>query len=59
MFNDEANFFPSFMVGDVCGGTKIDLKSVTSRNVIGASLLVVLGSPMVVLLTCTLSLKEI
>jgi len=28
MFTDDANFFPSIMVGDVCGGKKIDLKTV-------------------------------
>jgi len=35
MFTNEANFFPSIMVGDVCGGKKIDLKTVTPINVIG------------------------
>jgi len=35
VFTDEAFLFPSIMVGDVCGGTKIDLKTVASRNVIG------------------------
>ena len=31
MFTDEANFFPSIMFGDVCGGKKGDLKT---RNLI-------------------------
>jgi len=35
MLTDEANFFPSIMVGDLCGGKKIDLKTVAPRNVIG------------------------
>ena len=35
MFTDEANIFPSLMVGDVCGGKTIDLKTVALRNVIG------------------------
>jgi len=32
MFTDEANFFPSILVGDVCGGKKINLKTVAPRN---------------------------
>jgi len=61
MFTDEANFFPTKMVGDVCGGKKIDFKTVAPRHdrLCGASLLVRMGSPMNVLLTCTLSLMEI
>jgi len=35
MFTDQANFFPSIMVGDMCGGKKSDLKTVGHRNVIG------------------------
>ena len=34
MFTDDANFFPSIIVGDLCGGKKIDLKTVAPRNVI-------------------------
>ena len=34
MFTDEANFFPLIIVGEVCGGKKIDLKTVAPRNVI-------------------------
>jgi len=63
VFTGEANFVPSIMFGDVCGGKKIDLKTVAPRNVIyrlcGASLLVRVGSPMIVPLPCTPSLKEI
>ena len=32
---DEANFFPSIMVGDMCGGKKSDLKTVAPRNMVG------------------------
>jgi len=35
MFTDEAKVFTSIMVGDVCGGKKIDLKIVADRNVVG------------------------
>jgi len=35
MFTDEANFFPSRIVGDVYDGKKLDLKTVAPRNVIG------------------------
>jgi len=35
MLTDEANCFPSIMVGDMCGGKNIDLKIVAPRNVIG------------------------
>jgi len=35
MFTGEANVFPLIMVGDVCGGKRIDLKTVAARNVIG------------------------
>jgi len=35
MFTDEANIFPSIIVGDVCGGKKIELKTVAHRNAIG------------------------
>jgi len=35
MFTDEANLFPSIMVGDLCGGKKIDLKTVAPSDVIG------------------------
>ena len=35
MFTNEANFFPSIMVGDVCGGKKIYIKTVSPRNVVG------------------------
>jgi len=35
MFTDEANSFPSIMVGDVCGGKKSDLKTVAARNMTG------------------------
>jgi len=35
VFTDEANFLPSKMVGDLCDGKKIDLKTVASRNVMG------------------------
>ena len=36
MFTDVANFLPSIMVRDVCGGKKIDLKiKVAPRHVIG------------------------
>ena len=35
MFTDEANLLLSIMVGDVCGGKKIDSKTVVPRNVIG------------------------
>ena len=35
MFTNEANLFPSIMVGDVCGSKKIDLKIVAPRNVVG------------------------
>jgi len=34
MFTDEANILPSIIVGDVCGGKKIDLKTVVPRNVV-------------------------
>ena len=37
MFTDDADFFPSIMVGDVCGGKKIDLKTVAHRNLIGCA----------------------
>jgi len=29
---DEANIFPSIMVGDVCGGKRIDLKAVMFKG---------------------------
>ena len=35
MFTDEAIFFPLIMIGDVCGGKKINLKNVAPRKVIG------------------------
>jgi len=35
MFTDEANFLPSIMVGDMCGGKKSNLKTVAPRNMIG------------------------
>ena len=35
MLTDYANLFHSVMVGDVCNGKKIDLKTVAPRNVIG------------------------
>jgi len=35
MFTDEANFFPSIMVEDMCGGKKSDLKTAAHRNMIG------------------------
>ena len=35
MFIDEANLFPSIMVGDVCGGKTINLKNVAPRKMIG------------------------
>jgi len=35
MFTDEANSFPSIMVGDVCGGKTSDLKTVAPRNMTG------------------------
>ena len=35
MFTDKASCFPSLMVGDMCGGKNIDLKTVAPRNVIG------------------------
>jgi len=34
MFTDEVNLFPSIMVGDVCVGKQIDIKTVVPRNVI-------------------------
>ena len=33
MFNDKANFCPSIMVEDVCGGKTINLKNVAPRKV--------------------------
>jgi len=33
MFTGKTNFFSSLMVGDVYGGKKIDLKTVSPRNV--------------------------
>jgi len=62
MFTDDANFFPSIIVRDVCGGKKIVLKTVLSQKrdmLCGASLLVRVGSPMIVLQTYTPSLNEI
>ena len=61
MFNDAANFFPSIMVGDMCGGKNRfkDWCAQKRDRLCGASLLVRVGSPMIVLLTCTPSLKEI
>jgi len=35
MFTDEANLFPSIIIGDVCGGKKIDLKIFAPRYVVG------------------------
>jgi len=37
MCTDDANIFPSIMVGDVCGGKKIDLKTVAHRILIGCA----------------------
>jgi len=61
MLTDEANLFPSIMVGDVCGGKKRfkDCCAQKPDRLCGASLLVRAGSHMIVLLTCTPSLKEI
>ena len=56
MFTDEANFFPSIMVGDVCGGKKDRFKDCCAQKrdkLCCASLLVRVGSPMIALLTCT------
>ena len=51
----KANFFPSIVVGDVCGGKKKDLKTVVPRNVIGCVVRYYrLGwGLLIVLLTCT------
>ena len=59
MFTEDANCLPSIMVGDVCGGKQIDLKTVAFRNVLLCVITDYVGSPMIVLLTCTPSLKKI
>jgi len=58
----EANFFPSIMVGDVCSGKNERFKDCCTQKhdrLCGASLLVKVGSPLIVLLTCMPSLKKI
>jgi len=50
------------MVGDMCGGKKERFKDCLAQKgdrLYGASLLVIVGSPMIVLLTCTPALKAI
>jgi len=39
MFTNKDNLFPSMMVGDVCGGKKIDLKTVAPRKVVVCSVI--------------------
>jgi len=61
MFTDEANFFPTIIVEDVCGGKKTVKDGCAQKRdmLYGASLLVMVGSPIIILLTCTPSLKDI
>ena len=60
MFTDDADFFPSIMV--TCVVKKDRLKDCFSQKrdmLCGAPLLVRVGSPMIVLQTCTPSLNDI
>ena len=62
MFTNDANLFSSIMVKDMCGGKKKRFKDCCAQKhdrLCGASLLVRMGSPMIVLWTCTPFLKKI